>query len=57
MLPSIQAEFVAAYKSAGGQCEYHVFEGSEHEWVAKPGVQTDRARTMVKNFIARQMRS
>jgi acetyl esterase/lipase len=57
MLPSIQAKFVAAYKAAGGQCDYHVFEGSEHEWVARPGPQTDRAREMVKAFIARQLRS
>jgi acetyl esterase len=57
MLPSIQARFVEAYKAAGGPVEYHVFEGSEHEWVAKPGPQTDKARDMVKNFIARQMRS
>jgi dipeptidyl aminopeptidase/acylaminoacyl peptidase len=57
MLPSIQAKFVAAYKGAGGQCDYHVFEGSEHEWVAKPGPQTDKAREMVKAFIARQLRS
>jgi acetyl esterase/lipase len=57
MLPSIQAKFVAAYKAAGGYCEYHVFEGSEHEWVARPGPQTDRARAMVKAFIARQVKS
>jgi alpha-beta hydrolase superfamily lysophospholipase len=55
MLPSIQAKFVEAYKAAGGDCDYHVFEGSEHEWVAKPGPQTDRAREMVKAFIARQL--
>jgi acetyl esterase/lipase len=57
MLPSIQAKFVAAYKAAGGECEYHVFEGSEHEWVATPGPQTDRARAMVKSFIARQLKT
>jgi hypothetical protein len=31
------------------------FEGSVHEWVAQPGPQTDRARDMVKAFIARHM--
>jgi hypothetical protein len=36
-------------------CELTVFEGSEHEWVATPGPQTDRAREMVKAFIARQL--
>ena len=34
MLPAIQQKFVAAYKAAGGDCQYEVFEGSEHEWVA-----------------------
>ena len=55
MLPAAQARFVAAYKAAGGECQYEVFEGSEHEWVATPGPQTDRAREMVKAFIARQL--
>ena len=34
-----------------------LFEGSEHEWVAAPGPQTDRARAMVKAFIARQLKT
>jgi len=33
-----------------------VFEGSEHQWVAQPGPQTDKARAMVKAFIARQLK-
>ena len=33
------------------------FEGCEHEWVAKPGPQTDRAQAMVKAFIARQLKA
>ena len=57
MLPAAQAKFVAAYKAAGGDIQYEVFEGSEHEWVATPGPQTDRAREMVKAFIAKQLRS
>jgi acetyl esterase/lipase len=57
MLPSIQEKFAAAYKAAGGECHYELFEGCEHEWVAKPGPQTDRAREMVKRFIARQLSS
>jgi acetyl esterase/lipase len=44
-------------KAAGGECQYQLFEGSEHEWVATPGPQTDRAREMVKAFIARQLKS
>jgi acetyl esterase len=53
--PAVQEQFAATYKKAGGSCEFHVFEGCEHEWVAKPGPQTDRAREMVKAFIARQL--
>jgi len=56
VLPALQEKFAATYKAAGGVCELTVFEGSEHEWVAKPGPQTDRAREMVKAFIARQLR-
>jgi len=55
VLPSMQEKFVAAYKAAGGAVDYHVFEGSEHQWVAQPGPQTDKARAMVKAFIARQV--
>ena len=57
VLPSIQEKFVATYKAAGGAVDYHLFEGSEHQWVAQPGPQTDRARAMVKAFIARQLKS
>jgi len=57
MLPAIQQKFVAAYKAAGGDCQYEVFEGSEHEWVATPGPQTEKARAMVKAFIARQLKT
>jgi acetyl esterase/lipase len=55
VLPAVQEKFAASYKAAGGDCQYHLFEGCEHEWVAKPGPQTDRAREMVKAFIARQL--
>jgi acetyl esterase/lipase len=57
VLPSIQERFVETYKAAGGQCDYHLFKGSEHQWVAKEGPQTDRAREMVKRFIARHVTS
>jgi len=53
--PAVQEQFVRTYKAAGGDVEFHVFEGCEHEWVAKPGPQTDRAREMVKAFVARQL--
>ena len=57
MLPSIQEKFANTYKAAGGDVQYQLFEGCEHEWVATPGPQTDRARDMVKAFIARQLRA
>jgi acetyl esterase len=57
VLPAVQEKFAATYKAAGGDCQFHVFEGCEHEWVAKPGPQTDRAREMVKAFIARQLKA
>ena len=55
VLPALQERFAAAYRAAGGDCQLHVFEGSEHEWVAKPGPQTDRARAMAKAFFARTL--
>ena len=57
VLPAAQEKFAATYKAAGGQIDYHVFADSEHEWVAKPGPQTDRAREMAKAFIARQLQA
>jgi acetyl esterase/lipase len=57
VLPSIQEKFVKTYKEAGGNVEYHLFEGSEHQWVANEGPQTDKAREMVKAFIARNLRT
>jgi acetyl esterase/lipase len=56
VLPSIQEKFVATYKAAGGDIQYHLFENSEHQWVAKEGPQTDKAREMVKAFIAKNLR-
>ena len=57
VLPAAQQKFAATYKAAGGQVDFHVFPNSEHEWVAKPGPQTDRAREMVKAFIARNLKT
>jgi acetyl esterase/lipase len=57
VLPEAQEKFVAAYKAAGGQIDYHLFENSVHEWVAEPGPQTDKARETVKAFIARQLKA
>jgi acetyl esterase len=55
MLPEFQEKFAKTYKAAGGECDYRLFEGSVHEWVAEPGPQTDKARDTVKEFIARQL--
>ena len=57
VLPAVQEKFAKTYKAAGGDIQYELFEGCEHEWVATPGPQTDRAREMVKQFIARQVNS
>ena len=55
VLPSIQEKFVASWRAAGGEARLEMFEGCEHEWVAKPGPQTDRAHEMVRQFIARNL--
>ena len=55
VLPAVQKKFAETYRAAGGDCQFQLFEQSEHEWVAKPGPQTDRAHEMVKAFIARNL--
>jgi len=55
MLPAFQTKFVETYRAAGGSCDYTIFDGCEHEWVAKPGPETDRAHEMAKAFIARHV--
>ena len=52
VLPAFQEKFAAAYRAAGGECRVEVFADCDHEWVATPGPQTDRAQQMVKDFIA-----
>ena len=56
MLPEFQEKFATTYKAAGGECDYRLFANSVHEWVAEPGPQTDKAREVVKEFIARQLK-
>jgi acetyl esterase len=55
VLPAVQERFAQSYRDAGGDIQYELFQGCEHEWVAQPGPQTDRAREIVKAFIARQV--
>jgi acetyl esterase len=57
VLPEMQEKFAKTYKAAGGDCDYRLFENSVHEWVAEPGPQTDKAREVVKEFIARQLKA
>ena len=57
VLPEAQEKFAKTYKAAGGDCDYRLFENSVHEWVAEPGPQTDKAREVVKEFIARQLKA
>jgi acetyl esterase/lipase len=53
--PALQTRFVEAYRAAGGVCDYTIFDGCQHEWVATPGPETDRAYEMAKAFIARHV--
>ena len=55
VLPAVQERFARSYRDAGGDIQYELFEGCEHEWVAQPGPQTDHARETVKAFIGRQV--
>jgi acetyl esterase/lipase len=57
VLPEVQEKFAKTYRAAGGECDYRLFENSVHEWVAEPGPQTDKAREVVKEFIARQLKA
>jgi acetyl esterase len=57
VLPQVQEKFANTYRAAGGDCDYRLFENSVHEWVAQPGPQTDKAREVVKEFIARQLKA
>ena len=55
--PAVQEKFAAAYRKAGGECQFEIFPGCQHLWVREPGPQTDRAHEMVKQFIARQLKA
>ena len=57
VIPPIQEKFSASYRAAGGECQYELYEGSTHEWVAEPSAATTRAQDMVKAFIAKQLKA
>jgi acetyl esterase/lipase len=51
----ISDKFGQLYRAAGGECQVEIFKGCEHQWIAEPGPQTDRAHEVLKAFIARQL--
>jgi len=55
--PHVQQKFATSYNAAGGHCELEIFENSTHRWTAEEGPLTERAREMVRQFIARQLAS
>ncbi len=55
VIPAIQEKFSASYHAAGGECQYELFKGCSHEWVAEPSADTTRAHEMLKAFIAQQL--
>jgi acetyl esterase/lipase len=57
VLPEVQEKFAKTYQAAGGDCDCHLFENAVHEWVAEPGPQTDKAREVLKEFTARQLKA
>lgn len=57
VIPVIQETFSAAYRKAGGHCQYELYEGCSHEWVAEPSEATTRAQNRVKGFIAEQLQA
>lgn len=57
VIPANQKKFVASYRAAGGDVQFELFEGAEHEWTANPGPNTDRSHETVKAFLARMLAS
>jgi acetyl esterase len=57
VIPDNQRKFAASWRAAGGQCQFELFDGAEHEWTANPGPNTDRSYETVKAFIARNLGS
>ena len=57
VIPVIQERFSESYRKAGGHCQYELYEGCSHEWVAEPSPATTRAQDMVKGFIAEQLQA
>jgi len=51
---SISERFVAAYRAAGGAVERELFPDMPHAFARQPGPETDRAISLMKQFLARQ---
>lgn len=55
VIAAIQERFAQTYRDAGGRCLLEVFQGCDHEWIAQPGPDTDRAHRVLKAFMAKQI--
>jgi acetyl esterase/lipase len=51
----IPQRFAETYAKAGGHAEYEAFPGMPHQFAREPGPETDRAISLMKSFIARQV--
>jgi acetyl esterase/lipase len=52
---SIPHRFVDAYRNAGGTVELELFPGMPHGFARDPGPESDRALTVIRAFVARQL--
>jgi acetyl esterase/lipase len=52
---SISERFVETYRAAGGAIERELFPGMPHAFAREPGAETDRAITLMKAFLRRQL--
>ena len=57
VLPAVQEKFAATYRAAGGDVRATRLRGLRARVGRQAGPQTDRAREMVKAFIARQLQA
>jgi acetyl esterase/lipase len=57
VIPEINIRFADTYRAAGGDIQLEVFNESEHRWIIEPTPATQRAVDMIKDFVARQIRT
>ncbi|MBX5489736.1 MAG: alpha/beta hydrolase [Chloroflexi bacterium] len=53
--PALQERFAAAYRAAGGTVTLEIFPDQPHQFAKEPGPYTDRARALLKEFVAAQL--